>query len=92
MTTAAICEIVNALHKIGIGMAEAKVFVAVNSNPMKDIASTSKTPYDYCSMKLFYLMRKGLVKINKMQRPAIYSHTEDGKKAMKELTTAGMKK
>lgn len=73
-------------------MAEAKVFVAVNSNPMKDISSTSKTPYDYCSNKLFSLMRKGLVKIEKVQRPAIYSHTEEGKKAMKSLIDADMKK
>jgi predicted transcriptional regulator len=92
MTSAtAICEIVNELHKIGIGMAEAKVFVAVNSNPMRDIASASKTPYDFCSNKLFFLMRKGLVRIEKIQRPALYNHTKEGEKAMKSLMQAGMK-
>lgn len=92
MTETEIQEIVIELHKIGIGMAESKVFVAVNSNPMREIASASKTPYDFCSNKLFYLMRKGLVKIEKTQRPALYKHTIEGEKAMKALIAAGMKK
>jgi len=92
MTATALCEIVTTLQAIGIGMAEAKVFHAVNSNPMREIASASRTPQDYCSNKLFFLMRKGLVRIEKVSRPAIYRHTVEGERAMQSLIKAGMKK
>jgi len=92
MTTAAICEIVNALHRLGIGMAEAKVFVAVDSNTMRIIADKVKISLKYSENQLRTLRQKGLVKIDSTTRPATYSHTKDGQIAMKTLIAAGMKK
>jgi len=90
MTTAAICEIVTALHRLGIGMAEAKVFVIADGKTMREIANQGKSDIVFTNNKLWALTQKGL--ITQSGRPATYNHTADGQKAMKSLIAAGMKK
>jgi len=90
MTTVAIGEIVTALHRLGIGMAEAKVFVIADGKTMREIANQGKSNIVFTNNKLWALTQKGL--ITQSGRPATYTHTADGQKAMKSLIAAGMKK
>ncbi len=71
-------------------MAEAKVFVIADGKTMREIADQGKSDIVFTNNKLWALTQKGL--ITQSGRPATYSHTADGQKAMKSLIAAGMKK
>jgi predicted transcriptional regulator len=88
MTTTAVRTIVETLQSLGIGMAEARIFVHVNNTTIAQSAARAGTTSEFTHNKLKVLKRKGLIQIDRTSRPATYSHTAQGRKAMQTIQNA----
>jgi predicted transcriptional regulator len=88
MTTTAVRTIVETLQSLGIGMAEARIFVHVNKTTITQSAARAGTTKEFAQNKLKVLRRKGLIQIDSTTKPATYSHTSAGRKAMATIQNA----